>query len=177
VLSVGTFEPRKNLARLVRAYRRAVAEQGLPHTLVLAGHPGWRTDDLDAAIAAGGPGRIERILSVGDGALDALYRAADAFAYVSMSEGFGMPVLEAMGRGTPVIASSTTSIPEVAGDAAVLVDPLDEPAIADALLRVLTDEPLARDLRTRGFERAARFTWDRTATATLQAYRLARECR
>ncbi len=170
VLSVGTFEPRKNQARLVRAYRTAVTTAGLPHVLVLAGHPGWRTDDLDEAIAAGGPGRVIRIESAGDQELDALYRAAALTAYVSLGEGFGMPVLEAMARRSPVVASSTTSIPEVAGDAAVLVDPTDEGAIAGALTRVLTDEALADDLRRRGPERAATFTWTATATDTLRVY-------
>jgi glycosyltransferase involved in cell wall biosynthesis len=170
VLSVGTFEPRKNQARLVRAYRTAVEAAGLPHALVLAGHPGWRTDDLDKAIDEGGPGRVIRIESAGDQELDALYRAAALTAYVSLGEGFGMPVLEAMARRSPVVASSTTSIPEVAGDAAVLVDPTDEDAIAGALARVLTDETLADDLRRRGPERAATFTWAKTATDTLRIY-------
>ncbi len=177
VLAVGTFEPRKNQALLVRAYRSAVAEHGLPHALVLAGHRGWRTDDLDAAIAQGGAGRIVRIEHAGDMELDALYRGGAALAYVSLSEGFGMPVLEAMARGTPVVASSTTSIPEVAGDAAVLVDPADEAAIAGALASVLTDAAATAELRRRGFERAKGFTWEATARATLQAYRQTVEAR
>ena len=170
VLSVGTFEPRKNQARLVRAYRKAVSSADLPYTLVLAGHPGWRTDDLDAAIAEEGPGRVIRIESAGDLELDALYRAAAVTAYVSLGEGFGMPVLEAMARRSPVVASSTTSIPEVAGDAAILVDPTDEDAIAGALIRVLTDEGFANDLRKRGPVRAEGFTWARTATNTRRVY-------
>ena len=170
VLSVGTFEPRKNQARLVRAYRKAVRASDLPHALVLAGHPGWRTDDLDREIAGDGPGRVIRIESAGDRELDALYRAASVTAYVSLGEGFGMPVLEAMARRSPVVASSTTSIPEVAGDAAVSVDPKDEDAIAGALVRVLTDEAFADDLRRRGPERAATFTWAKTAAETLRVY-------
>ena len=177
VLSVGTFEPRKNQARLVRAYRRAVTEAALPHTLVLAGHPGWRTDELDAVLAEGGPGTVLRLEGLGDMEIDALYRAASAAAYVSTSEGFGMPVLEAMARGAPGIASSTTSIPEVAGDAAILVDPTDEAAITEALVRVLTDEALAADLRRRGLDRAGRFTWEATARATLDAYQQVLEAR
>ena len=176
-MSVGTFEPRKNQARLVRAYRRAVTDARLPHALVLAGHPGWRTDELDAALAEDGPGRIVRLEGLGDLEIDALYRAADAAAYVSLSEGFGMPVLEAMSRGTPVVASSTTSIPEVAGDAALLVDPTDDAAIAKALTSVLTDATVADDLRRRGYDRAGRFTWGATARATLDAYRQAVEAR
>ncbi len=171
VLSVGTFEPRKNQARLVRAYRKAIEAGKLPHALVLAGHPGWSTDDLDAAIAQQGPGQIIRIESAGDHELDALYRAAAVTACVSIGEGFGMTVLEAMARRSPVVASSTTSIPEVAGDAAVLVDPMDENAIAGAITRLLTDEALADDLRTRGLARAAEFSWTRTAAATEQVYR------
>ncbi len=175
VLSVGTFEPRKNQARLVRAYRKAIEATDLPHALVLAGHPGWRTDDLDAAIAHEGAGRVVRVESAGDHELDALYRAASVTVCVSLGEGFGMPVLEAMARRSPVVASSTTSIPEVAGDAAVLVDPADEDAIAGAITRVLTDDAMANDLRTRGLARAAEFTWARTAAATEQVYRLVTE--
>ena len=107
--------------------------------------------------------------------LDALYRAASVTVCVSLGEGFGMPVLEAMARRSPVVASSTTSIPEVAGDAAVLVDPADEDAIAGAITRVLTDDAMANDLRTRGLARAAEFTWARTAAATEQVYRLVTE--
>jgi glycosyltransferase involved in cell wall biosynthesis len=173
VLSVGTLEPRKNLARLVRAYRAAVHTASLPHALVLAGHPGWRTGDLDAAIAEDGPGTVIRLERATDLELDALYRAADAVAYVSLSEGFGMPLLEAMSRGTPAVSSSTTSMPEVAGDAALLVDPLDGDAIAGALVRVLTDTAFADDLRRRGLARAASFSWERTAARTLDVYRRA----
>ena len=100
MLSVGTFEPRKNQARLVRAYRKAVQSADLPHALVLAGHSGWRTDDLDREIADDGPGRVIRIESAGDQELDALYRAAALTAYVSLGEGFGMPVLG--GDGPPI---------------------------------------------------------------------------
>ena len=171
VVSVGTLEPRKNLARLVRAYRDAVRSASLSHALVLAGHPGWRTRDLDVAIAEDGPGTVVRIERATDLELDALYRAADAVAYVSLSEGFGMPLLEAMSRGTPVVLSSTTSMPEVAGDAAVLVDPTDPAAIADALVSVLTDPALADDLRRRGLARAAMFGWDRTSDGTVDVYR------
>ena len=118
-----------------------------------------------------------RLEGLGDLEIDALYRAADAAAYISLSEGFGMPVLEAMSRGTPVVASSTTSIPEVAGDAALLVDPTDEAAIATSLTTVLTDATMRSDLRRRGYDRAGRFTWEATARATLDAYRQAVEAR
>ena len=103
--------------------------------------------------------------------LPALYSAATAFVFPSLYEGFGLPVLEAMACGTPVICSNTSSLPEVAGAAALLVDPLDTAALADALRHVLTDGDLRADLRRRGLAQAARFTWTQTAAATLAVYR------
>jgi glycosyltransferase involved in cell wall biosynthesis len=169
VLSVGTLEPRKNLIRLVRAYRQVAPD--VPHALVLAGPTGWHATELEAELSRPGPGTIVRAGRVDGGQLTALYRSADAFAYVSLYEGFGLPVVEAMSAGAPVVASNTSSIPEVAGDAALLVDPEDVGAIADALARVLSDPELADDLRRRGREHAAGYTWDRTARATLDVYR------
>jgi len=169
VLSVGTVEPRKNLLRLVRAYRQVAPE--IPHALVLAGPPGWQSAELEAELLRTGPGSIVRTGHVSDPDLDALYRGADAFAYPSLYEGFGLPVIEAMARGVATVTSNTSSLPEVAGDAALLVDPEDVGEIADALARVLTDAALAEDLRRRGRERAAAFSWDATARATLDVYR------
>lgn len=169
ILSVGTIEPRKNLRRLVRAYRRIATD--VDHALVLTGPGGWRGDDLEAELARPGPGTILRTGRVGDAELDALYRGAAAFAYVSLHEGFGLPVADAMARGVPVVTSNTSSLPEVAGDAALLVDPEDVDGIVDALAHVLTDAALADDLRRRGRERAATFTWAATARATLDVYR------
>jgi glycosyltransferase involved in cell wall biosynthesis len=168
VLFVGTLEPRKNVARLIRAYRRVAPE--LPHTLVLAGPLGWKVEGIVAELGDP-PGRIRHTGVVPAEQLDVLYRAADAFCYPSLYEGFGLPVLEAMQRGTPVVASTAPALAEVAGDAALLVDPTDEGSIADGLRRVLTDSSLADDLRRRGRERAANFSWDRTARATLDVYR------
>jgi glycosyltransferase involved in cell wall biosynthesis len=169
VLSVGTLEPRKNLVRLVRAYRQVAPD--VPHALVLAGAPGWRAEALEAELARSGPGTIVRTGTVSSEDLDVLYRGADVFAYPSLYEGFGLPVVEAMGRGVPTLASNTSSLPEVAGDAALLVDPTDVSEIAEGLARLLTDAPLADDLRQRGLQRAATFTWAATARATLDVYR------
>jgi glycosyltransferase involved in cell wall biosynthesis len=170
VLAVGTIEPRKNLVRLVRAYRQ-LAGKGLPHTLVLIGDDGWGAEELRAELQKDGPGRVVRAGGFSADVLSTAYADADAVAYVSLYEGFGLPVLEAMSAGAPVVTSNTSSLPEVAGDAALFVDPEDEDEIADALERVLTDPILAADLRRRGRERAASFTWAATARATLDVYR------
>jgi glycosyltransferase involved in cell wall biosynthesis len=169
VLSVGTLEPRKNLVRLVRAYRQVAPD--IPHALVLAGAPGWRSEALDAELARPGPGMIVRTGSLSSEDLDVLYRGADVFAYPSSYEGFGLPVLEAMARGVPTLASNVSSLPQVAGDAALLVDPTDVSEIAEGLARLLTEPAFADDLRQRGLQRAATFTWAATARATLDVYR------
>jgi len=169
ILCPSTIEPRKNQSRLIRAYRKVAVD--LPHALVLAGPNGWKHDDVDAEIAAGGPGTVARTGRLDDHEIDALYRAADVVAYPSLYEGFGLPVIEAMARGVPVVASTTPAVAETAGDAAMLVDPLDVDALAVALERVLIDEPLAHDLRAMGLERAASFSWEATARGTLAVYR------
>jgi glycosyltransferase involved in cell wall biosynthesis len=169
VLAVGTLEPRKNLARLVRAYR-SLAEEGFSHALVIVGPEGWGSGELRDEIERGGAGRIVQAF-LGEEALAAAYADADAVAYVSLYEGFGLPILEAMSMGAAVVASNVAAIPEVAVDAAMLVDPTDEEAIADALRQVLTEPALRGDLSQRGRERAAGFSWEATARATLDVYR------
>jgi glycosyltransferase involved in cell wall biosynthesis len=170
VLNVGTIEPRKNLLLLVRAFRRLAAD-GLPHTLVLAGPPGWKPQGLRRELSVDAPGTIVRTNLLSEAELDAVYRCADAFVYPSLYEGFGLPVLEAMSRGVPCVVSTASSLPEVAGDAALGIDPTDQEGLADAIERVLTDRDLADDLARRGRERAAGFSWDRTARDTLDVYR------
>ena len=169
VLFVGTLEPRKNLVRLVRAYRR-VAATGLPHALVLAGPLGWNHDALMREIALHGPGEILLTGALTDDELDAVYRSADAFVYPSLYEGFGLPVLEAMARGVPTIASTTSALPETTGEAAVGVNPRSVREIAMAIERVLTEEDLADKLSLRGRHQAERFSWEETARLTLQVY-------
>jgi len=157
VLFVGTLEPRKNLARLVRAH---ATRPDLP-PLVVAGAHGW--GDLDVAPSA----RVTFVGHVGDAALHALYRAASAFVYPSVLEGFGLPVLEAMSHATPVVTSATTSTAEVAGGAAVLVDPLDEESIADGIVRALAESAHWSEA---GRRRAAAMTWAATASLTAAVY-------
>jgi glycosyltransferase involved in cell wall biosynthesis len=172
LLAVGTIEPRKNLVSLVRAYRH-LAAAGCEQDLVLLGGDGWRDDHLRVELAKQGPGRIVRAGIVSPNALAAAYADADLVAYLSLYEGFGLPVLEAMAAGVPVVASNRASIPEVAGDAAVLVDPEDVEAVADAVGRVLADPELAETLRRLGRARAGGYSWEATARATLDVYRIA----
>jgi glycosyltransferase involved in cell wall biosynthesis len=167
VLFVGTVQPRKNLQRLIRAFAQVVSS-GLPHRLVIAGRMGWLTEPIRAEVASLNlTDRVHFAGYVPDGDLPALYRGADAFAFPSLYEGFGMPVLEALAYGVLVVASNTTSLPEIVGDAGVLVDPLDEAAIGAALVRVLADTSLRARLAVVGPERAAHFSWERCAQETL----------
>jgi len=167
VLALGTVQPRKNLARLVAAFA-AMRAAGLPHTLVIVGRAGWLTDAIHAEVAARGLGeQVQFTGYVPDADLPVLYSGADALAFVSLYEGFGMPALEAMACGTPVVAANTSSLPEVVGDAGALVDPTDVAAIAASLTRVIADGALRARLIAAGRERAATFTWERCARETL----------
>ncbi len=168
VLFVGTLEPRKNLVRLIRAYRQVAPD--VPHALVLAGGDGWHGPELDEELAREGPGRIVRTGWLDASDLDALYRRASAFVYPSLYEGFGLPVLDAMSRGVPVVTSNTSSLAELAGDTAILVDPTDVAEMAEGVARVLTDHAAAADLSARALTHAAAYTWEATARATLAAY-------
>jgi glycosyltransferase involved in cell wall biosynthesis len=173
ILSAGTLEPRKNQTRLVRAYRQIAGD--VPHALVLAGPDGWLIEELERELARPGPGTIVRTGRLDADELDAMYRAADVVAYPSLYEGFGLAIVEAMARGVPVVTSTTPACAEVAGDAARLVDPFDVGGLADALADVVSDDAVRADLVARGRERAATFSWDATARATLAAYRTAAE--
>lgn len=173
VLSLATLEPRKNLVHLLRCFHRLVREERLPGVrLVLAGTIGWMTDPLFALLEEHPDLRARVVLTgyVPDADLAALYSGARAFVYPSLYEGFGLPVLEAMQCGTPVITSDTTSLPEIAGDAGLLVSPIDADALSGALVRVVTDDDLAADLGRRGQSRSALFSWDRTAEASIRGY-------
>jgi glycosyltransferase involved in cell wall biosynthesis len=171
VLHVGTIEPRKNLERLVTAFGRARSAHRLPHLLVLAGAPGWGTKPVRLRVGQEGLEEVVRFTGpVSRQDLLALYQAADLFAYPSLYEGFGLPALEAMACGTPVLTSDVASLPEVVGDAALTVDPHDDEALAAAIARGVSDGSLRDRLRVAGPARARLFTWERCATETLRVY-------
>ena len=168
LLFVGTVQPRKNIVRLVEAFETL---PGSDVQLVIAGKTGWLAEPIEQRIRSSPAARrIVRLGYVESADLPALYSGAAAFVLPSLYEGFGMPVLEAMACGTPVITSDVSSLPEIAGDAAVLVDPHDPAAIARAMQRVLAPDERER-LREAGLCRAATFTWDRTARETLAVIR------
>ena len=170
VLNVGTLEPRKNLDGLLRAFAQA-KKSGVPHTLVIAGARGWGDSRLAPLLRELGiAGSVIFTGFVEDEDLPYLYAGADFFVYPSFYEGFGIPVLEAMACGTPVIASNTSSIPEVAGDAALLVDPHSDAELSASILRLAGDERLRQELRERGLSRAALFSWEKTVNETLKVY-------
>jgi len=169
LLCVGTLQPRKNLARLVDAYARVAGAQGLAGVqLVLAGKRGWLYDDLFLQVRRSGlEGRVLFPGYIDDLDLPALYSGARGQVFVSLYEGFGLPVLEAQACGVPVMTSNNSSLPEVAGDAALLVDPQDVDAIAEAMRRLLTDDGLRQELIRRGFDNVKRFSWEKCARETL----------
>lgn len=169
VLYVGTLEPRKNLTTLVRAFA-ALDNPGLK--LVITGKKGWMYQDLFATVEK--LGLTSRVIFTGfvpDADLPALFSAAQIFVYPSIYEGFGLPVLEAMQCGTPVITTNVSSLPEVAGDAALLVAPDDVRGLTAAMRRVLAEPGLREDLRGKGFERSQCFSWRKTAELTAEVYR------
>jgi glycosyltransferase involved in cell wall biosynthesis len=171
VLFAGTLEPSENLLRLVRAYRR-MAYRGAPHSLVLAGPVGWRPQTLLREISAiDAPGEVVLTGAVDPADLDALYRGAEAFVYPALYEGFALPLIEALARGIPCVASTAASLPEVAGEGALPVDPRSVVGLAEAMERVVSDRDLAGRLRRAGLARAARYSWDETARLTLEVYK------
>jgi len=170
LLTVGTIEPRKNLSRLLTAFE-IVARQGLADAWVIAGRPGWLYDDFFARLEAS-PWR-EQVMLLGfvpDEDLPAVNAAATVAVLPSLYEGFGLPVLEAMACGTPVVCSKASSLPELGGDAAHYFDPRDVEGMAAALVEVLADEALRREMRRQGWQQVAHFSWERAATETRAVY-------
>ncbi|MFL5734190.1 MAG: glycosyltransferase family 4 protein [Chloroflexia bacterium] len=175
VLYLGTLEPRKNLVTLLEAFAALAREPGYDDvSLLIGGSKGWYYHEVFARaeqLGLAAEGRVRFLGRVPDAELPLWYNIADIFAYPSLHEGFGLPALEAMACGTPVIASDTSSIPEVVGDAGVLVDPSDTGAWCAALGRLLADTEAAAGLGAKGRRRAQSFSWERAARETAEVYR------
>jgi glycosyltransferase involved in cell wall biosynthesis len=164
VLFVGSLNPRKNIARLIKAFAQLKRETELPHQLVMAGpSPKQIFQQIDVDAATERDAAITSVGFVSDAELRGLYRAADCFAFPSLYEGFGLPPLEAMAMGTPVVTSDIASLPEVCGDAAIYVDPKQTSDIARGIKLVLKDTQTAKKCRARGRDRAVQFTWKAAA--------------
>jgi glycosyltransferase involved in cell wall biosynthesis len=172
ILFIGTLEPRKNVPTLLEAYARIASETNVP--LILGGGKGWLYDEIFAKAEQLNLGdRIRFAGFIDDADLPLWYAAATVFTLPSLYEGFGIPLIEAMACGTPVVASTSSSLPEIVGDAGLLVAPTDPDALGAAILRVLREPDLRAELRERGFVRARRFSWYETAQRTLDVYRRA----
>lgn len=173
LLSVSTLQPRKNFVRLIEAFGKIISDfrfQISDLSLVIAGGNGWMYEQVFQAVER--LGLQDRVLFpqfVDDEDLPALYAGALLFVYPSLYEGFGLPVVEAMACGAPIVSSNASSLPEVGGDAVVYFDPRDVDAIAETIRRALSDESLRNDLRARGFAQAKKFSWDQAARE-LQEY-------
>jgi len=167
ILFAGSMDPRKNLLNLVRAFVKLKRDTQLPHELIIAGANNVNFKTIDFGIQIN-EGNIRFIGYVNDAELKSLYQEAEVFVYPSLYEGFGLPPLEAMACGTPVIVSNTSSLPEVCGDAAYYVDPLNIESIADGMRAVLDNEELKSSMRVKGLERASKFRWGNCAKETLE---------
>jgi glycosyltransferase involved in cell wall biosynthesis len=166
LLYIGTLQPRKNLDRLVNAF----AQSGLPHQLVLGGKPGWQTEPLLNEISSLEESVRARVLLAGyiaEGDKAALLSGAKALVYPSLYEGFGFPVLEAQVCGTPVLAANSSSLPEISGGSALLVDPMDVGAIARGMRSIVEDSMLRQELIDKGFKNTNHFDWQKTAENVL----------
>lgn len=171
ILFVSTIEPRKNIINLIVAFNKLKQIYKIEHKLVLIGQKGWRYESIFAAIENSPYKKeIHHLDYLSDDEVASFYSSADVFVYPSIYEGFGLPVLEAMTLGTPVITSNTSSLPEVAGDAAILIDPENPIQIAEAILQVISSPQLRQSMITKGKERVKLFSWERTAKETLKAY-------
>lgn len=171
VLFVGTLSPRKNVEALVQAFGRLVQEEGLDLPLILAGGRGWLDDSIFQTVRhLGLDSQVRHLTRISDEQLVHLYHGAGLLVLPSLYEGFGLPPLEAMHCGCPVVVSDRASLPEVVGDAGLLIDPQDIDNIAGAILSVLTDSALRESMTRKGYKQAQKFSWDKTAKETLQVY-------
>lgn len=180
LLSLCTLEPRKNLSFLIRCFTKIILDNpSIDLNLVLVGVSGWKNNDIFKT-AQENPILKNRIIFTGyipDEDLSAIYSGATAFIYPSLYEGFGLPPLEAMQCGTPVITSNTSSFPEVVGDAGIMINPTDEDALCQAILTIIQDSQLRKTLSEKGRERAKQFSWAKCAEETVKVYQIAANCR
>ena len=172
LLYVGTIEPRKNIARLLQAFDLLKKRYDIPHQLVLAGGKGWKSEEIyRMAAKISHTGAIIFTGYISDAEKNALYQNADAFVFPSIYEGFGIPPLEAIYHGCPMICSNAASLPEVVGDAAEMVDPLEVESITNGIWRVLSDQELAKNLVKSGYEQVKKFTWAASANRLMEICR------
>ena len=172
LLCLGANDPRKNTFRIVQAYLNALTNHGLEHDLIISGYANWEGSPSHRLVQkAHAETRVKFISFVSVGDLATLYQQATALLYISLYEGFGIPILEAFESGCPVIASSTTSIPEVGGDAAIYVDPVNVSKIEEAIIRLCNNTTLQSQLKVSGEMRAKQFSWRKVASETLEVYK------
>jgi len=172
ILCLGAEDPRKNTLRFVQAYLNLLKDGAISENLVISGYSNWeKSASFEIVRAAGAEHKVKFLKFVTIEDLSILYHKATVFAYPSLYEGFGIPILEAFSSGCPVMASSVTSIPEVGGDAALYFDPLNVSAMEAALLQLIRKPELRQELVARGYERAKQFTWAETARKTIAVYR------
>lgn len=167
---VGTLQPRKNIGRLLAAHANLPEHVQRECPLIIVGKPGWGCEDVVSRLTGGQLKHVRWLGHLPDAELQVVIKCATALVFPSLHEGFGLPVLEAFAAGVPVVTSNTTSIPEVAGDAALLIDPLRIDELSDAMLRIIENPGLAGQLRARGRERVRGFTWQACAEKTLRVY-------
>ncbi|RCJ29129.1 glycosyl transferase family 1 [Nostoc minutum NIES-26] len=172
LLFVSTIEPRKNINNIIVAFNFLKKHYKVNHQLILIGQKGWNYEPIFASIKTSPwKNEIHHLDYLSNELVALFYAKADVFVYPSYYEGFGLPVLEAMTLGAPVVSANTSSIPEVAGDAAILVEPNDTIQLAEAILKIISDSQLRKELISKGQERAKLFSWEKTAKATLKAYK------